>query len=149
MAHFELQARIPGKSAREVFDLLTDLEKYPGCAESVRSLKVEKVDANRVISTWEVSFHGGIMRWKEEDTFLPDEQALRFRQLEGDMDSFSGEWRLQDDGEGGCQTSFRADFDLGLSGLSSVLEPIAEQALRNNIRGILKGLVGTATFIGS
>lgn len=148
MAHFDLHARIPGKSAREVFDLLVDLEKYPGCAESVRSLQVERQDENRVISSWEVSFHGGIMRWKEEDTFVPEENALRFRQLEGDMDSFSGEWRLKDDGDG-CLASFHADFDLGVSGLSSILEPIAEQALRDNIRGILKGLVGVTTFIAS
>lgn len=144
MAHFQLQAKIPGRSADDVFSLLSDLEKYPACADSVRSLSVEEQDG-RVVSSWEVDFHGGIMRWKEEDVFLPEETALRFRQIEGDMDSFFGEWRVTDDADG-CVVNFWADFDLGVSGLNSILEPVAEQALRDNIRDILAGLLGAKVF---
>src|SRR5262249_25557372 len=94
----------------------------------------------------EVDFHGGIMRWKEEDDFVPAEHAIRFRQLEGDLNEFSGEWRLNPDGNG-CRIDFRADFDLGLAGLSGMLEPIATAALRENVRGILSGLLGVTDFI--
>jgi ribosome-associated toxin RatA of RatAB toxin-antitoxin module len=142
MARVVLQSKVVGRSADEVFALLSDLEKYPGCGAAVRSLKVEK-DGDRLMSTWEVNFHGGVMRWKEEDVFSPEERTLRFRQIDGDMDSFEGEWRVTPTDDG-CVVDFRADFDLGLPGLSSMLEPIAEQALRDNTRGILSGMVGAS-----
>jgi ribosome-associated toxin RatA of RatAB toxin-antitoxin module len=139
MAHVELQSKVQGRSAQDVYALMSNLESYPACGAAVRSLTVAREDG-RVVSTWEVSFHGGIMRWKEEDVFVPEEHALKFRQIDGDMDSFTGEWRVTDTNEG-CVVDFRADFDLGLPGLSAILEPIATQALRDNTRGILTALV--------
>jgi ribosome-associated toxin RatA of RatAB toxin-antitoxin module len=144
MARVELQSKVTGRSAREVFSLLSDLEKYPSLGTAVRSLTVSR-EGGRTVSSWEVDFHGGVMRWKEEDVFLPDECTLRFRQIDGDMDSFTGEWRITDTDEG-CVVDFRADFDLGVSGLSAILEPIAEQALRDNTRSILSAMVGAETI---
>jgi ribosome-associated toxin RatA of RatAB toxin-antitoxin module len=144
MIHLEMRARVPDRSAAEVFALLSDLARYPDVVEAVRSITVGQEDG-RMVSTWEVDFHGGIMRWKEEDVFLPQETTMRFRQLEGDVDHFAGEWKLTDS-EGGCVAEFEADFDLGVEGLSDVLNPIADSALRENVRGILTGLVGQAEF---
>jgi ribosome-associated toxin RatA of RatAB toxin-antitoxin module len=144
MVHVQLLARISGRDAKEVFPLLSDLKTYPSCVEAVHSITVEEQDG-RFVSTWEVDFHGGIMRWKEEDVFLPEENTFQFRQIEGDLDAFSGEWRITDE-DGGCRVDFWADFDLGIPGLSETLEPIAEAALRENIRGIISGILGAVQF---
>ena len=37
---------------------------------------------------------------------------------------------------------FAASFDMGIPALSSIIDPIAEQALRENIVAIIKGLFG-------
>ena len=144
MGHVQVQARIPGRSADAVFAILSDLEQYATGAESVRSISVSQQDGMQV-SAWEVDFHGGIMRWREQDVLLPSEHAIRFQQLDGDMDSFSGEWRLSEDGVD-CLVAFRADFELGIPGLKLILEPIAASALRQNIQGILSGLLGATDF---
>ena len=144
MVHVELKARIPGHKAAEAYAILSDFSAYAACVDAVRSITVEKQDG-LFLSNWEVNFHGGIMRWKEEDTFLPEHHAIQFKQIEGDVDYFMGEWRLVDEA-GGCVITFECDFDLGLSGLSALLEPIADSALQENVRGIVSGLLGDVTF---
>jgi ribosome-associated toxin RatA of RatAB toxin-antitoxin module len=139
MAHIELQSKVQGRSAQDVYALMSNLESYAKCGAAVRSLTVAR-ENGKVVSTWEVTFHGGIMKWTEEDIFMPEEHALKFHQIDGDMDSFNGEWRITDTSEG-CVVDYRVEFDLGLPGLSSILEPIAMQALRDNTRGILTALV--------
>src|SRR5215470_12497726 len=68
--------------------------------------------------------------------------AVRDNQVVTDWEvNFSGEWMVRDT-DSACQIRFIAHFDLGLPGLSDILEPIAEQALRTNIQSILTGLLG-------
>jgi ribosome-associated toxin RatA of RatAB toxin-antitoxin module len=86
-----------------------------------------------------VSFNDGILRWTEEDRFLPEEHRILFRQLSGDLEHFEGEWKVEEEGDG-CSIRFSASFDLGVPTLSDMLDPIAEQALRDNVELILSGL---------
>jgi ribosome-associated toxin RatA of RatAB toxin-antitoxin module len=145
MVRVEVAANIPGRTAAEVFPIVSDMAKYPSCVDTVRSVIVGSEDG-MATSTWEVDFHGGIMRWKEEDIFDPVRHAITFRQIEGDVDYFAGEWQITNQADG-CKATFWADFDLGVPALSMILEPIARIALRSNVQGILKGLLGpTVTF---
>ena len=98
------------------------------------------MDKDRTISSWEVNFNRGILRWTEEDRFNVATRSIDFQQISGDMDHFSGQWRLHDDAET-CMIFFTADFDLGIPTLSDMLEPIAERVLRENIRAIVEGIL--------
>jgi len=144
LVHVEMLAKVRGRLAAEIYPILCDFSTYASCVDAVRTISVEQLDG-RFTSNWEVDFHGGIMRWKEEDIFLREQHAIQFRQLEGDVDHFSGEWRITNQ-DGGCRIEFRADFDLGVAGLSEVLDPIADAALRENVRGIIVGLLGEVEF---
>jgi len=144
VVHVQVIGTVPGRTAADVFPVLCDFENYSKFVEAVRSITVAEEDG-RYISNWEVDFHGGVMRWKEEDVFVADQNAIQFRQLEGDLDSFSGEWRMTDQ-DGACRVDFHADFDLGVPGLSETLEPIAEGALRENVHAMLVGLLGQVQF---
>lgn len=43
--------------------------------------------------------------------------------------------------------SFHADFDMGITSLRAIIEPIAERSLRENIKLILVGVLGNGTTI--
>ncbi len=144
MVHLRLKARVPNRKAADVYPTLIDFERYPELVHDVRSVRTGEEDGVKV-SSGEVNFHGGILRWKEEDLFLPEAHAIRFNQIEGDVDAFDGEWRVVDTDDG-CDIDFIADFELGTSVLSALLEPIAEIALRANIRSIITGLLGPVRF---
>ena len=141
MRHVEILAQVSDRSASTIYPLLCDFKRYPGYSDAVRSVGITAVRENQVVTDWEVNFQRGILRWTEQDCFCPDTNTITFQQLEGDIDHFSGEWMVRDTGSA-CQIRFIADFDLGLPGLSDILEPIAEQALRTNIQSILTGLLG-------
>ena len=141
MRHVEILARAPGRTAAEMYRILSEFERYPEYASVVRSVDVERAADGRVTSTWEVEFRDGVLKWTEEDTFFPDTSTLAFKQIAGDVDDFAGQWVVRDD-DGGCLIRFVADLDLGIPGLGDMLEPIAQQVLEENIRAIVAGLVG-------
>src|SRR5262245_60435140 len=107
--HVEVLARVEGLSASEIYALVSDFARYPEYSLTVRSVKLTTAGDGRFISDWEVNFREGILRWKEEDTFLDDELIIRFRQIEGDVDYFVGEWSVIED-QGGCIVRFASDF---------------------------------------
>lgn len=140
MRHIELRTRVFGHSPASIYPLLCDFKKYPEYTDTVRTVDVTQVDEDRIVSSWEVNFNRGILRWTEEDHFKHNLYRIDFRQIAGDIDHFAGHWIVRED-EDACVILFVADLDLGLPGFNEMLEPIAELALRDNIRAILEGLL--------
>lgn len=140
MRSVEVRARVTGRSAAEIYPILCDFERYPEHCDAVRSVTTDRREANRVISSWEVNFQRGILRWTEEDRFDPSALTIQFHQVEGDVDHFAGQWVLSDT-DTGCAIYFQAGLDLGIPTLSDLLEPIAERALKENVCSILTGLL--------
>lgn len=96
-------------------------------------------------STWEVEFRDGVLRWREEDRLDHANRTIAFRQIEGDFESLSGSWRAADH-EGNCRITFVADFDFGMPSIQSIVDPIAERELSDNIDEILTGLFGPELY---
>lgn len=140
MRTVEIVARVDGGDPSEVFEVLTDFERYPEATEIVRAVSTAGGDGPRLVSTWEVGFRNGVLRWTEEDEFDERRRTITFNQLEGDFDHFAGVWRVED-AEDGCVVRLRAEFDLGMPTLAAMLDPIAERALRENITKIIEGLI--------
>ncbi len=147
MVHVQISAEVPGRSADEVYAILSDFSKYTGCSDVVRSIVLGKEDG-RDVSTWEVNFRDGILCWKELDIYRPDMRSIQFQQIEGDVDYFAGNWSATED-IGGCRVAFEADFDLNLGELGVTIEPIAEAALRETVQSILSCLLGAVEFVHS
>lgn len=138
MRHVEVAGEVVGRTASEIYTRLSDFGSYPRLSEAVLAVTVSTVDG-RAFSDWEVKFREGILRWKEEDRFHPERWALSFRQIEGDIDHFVGEWSITEI-ENGCVVRFICEFDLGIVGLNDLLEPIAEEVLCDNVKSIITGL---------
>jgi hypothetical protein len=103
---------------------------------------IDLSEEGQMTSSWETNFREGILRWQERDFFDPAAGTIVFQQTQGDVDHFSGKWEVSSL-NGGGQISFNAKFDMGIPALSHILDPIAAQALRENIITIIKGLFGT------
>lgn len=145
MRQLEIAALVPGRGVKEAYDILCDFERYPDYSPEVRSVVVES-NGGESYSTWETTFRGGLLRWKERDSFDPESNTLGFVQTEGDIDHFSGWWKITGE-DGGSRVRFWAQFDMGIPSLSEIIDPIAEQALRENIIAILRGLFGPEVAI--
>jgi hypothetical protein len=107
---------------------------------------VRKVESARpdCISSWEVEFRDGLLKWTERDRFSQERLRIEFSQIEGDLEAFYGYWQVTP-AEGGCIVMFSAVFDLGIPSLTAFLEPVAQNALEENVSKVIRGcLVKTA-----
>ncbi|WP_105970692.1 type II toxin-antitoxin system RatA family toxin [Streptomyces geranii] len=147
MRHVELHALVRLASAEDVFTTVPRWERYPELAPHVRSTEVHATLPEPVgSSSWELHFRSGLLRWTEEDTFLPDLLEIRFRQTDGDFDSFEGVWTLRQEGPD-VSVVFRADFDFGIPSLASILDPIAERVIRETVAWAVSGLFPGTTVL--
>jgi hypothetical protein len=122
----------------EAYRRLADFERYPAHAETVRSVELFERDS-AAYSRWRVDFRGGVLCWTERDDADPVNLRLDFEQVDGDLDRFVGGWSVDADGSG-SRLVFTAELDLGIPSLAPLVDPIAREALRGNIRSILSGL---------
>ena len=145
MRQLEIRVAVPGHGVKETYDILCNFERYPDYSPEVRSVVIESNNGDR-FSTWETTFRNGLLRWKERDMFDPETNTISFEQTEGDIEHFSGWWKIAGE-NGGSTVRFWAQFDMGIPSLANIIDPIAEQALRENIIAILKGLFGPGVTV--
>jgi ribosome-associated toxin RatA of RatAB toxin-antitoxin module len=136
----EIIATVTGGEPAAVFEALSDFERYPQATDAVRQVTVTPYTTSTVASSWEVNFRTGILRWKEQDEFDREARTIRFTQIEGDLEHFSGVWHV-DEHDDGCVVRFVAQFDMGIPTLAAMLDPIAEGALRENVSNIIRCLI--------
>jgi len=140
MRQVEIGVMVPDRDVKETYAILCDFKRYPDYSPEVRSVIIDSNNGES-FSTWETTFRGGLLRWRERDSFDPVSNTIGFVQTEGDIEEFYGWWKIAGE-NGGSSVRFWAQFDMGIPSLTNIIDPIAEQALRENIIAILRGLFG-------
>lgn len=140
MRSVTMKMQVDGMSADDVYGRIGNFADYPLHTDAVREVAVDADGDGSSKSSWEINFRDGVMRWQEEDRFFPDDHRIAFRALDGDLDSFTGEWTVEPAEGDGSVLTFQAEFDLGLATLNDMIEPVAEEALRESIERIVDGL---------
>jgi ribosome-associated toxin RatA of RatAB toxin-antitoxin module len=141
MRKVTMEMEIDGMPPDKVYERISHFERYPDLTDAVRQVEILGGDeSGRERSRWEINFRDGIMRWEEEDTFRPDEHRITFSAIDGDVQLFDGEWQVQSGQGGNSLLRFSAEFDLGLATLNDMIEPIADEALRESIELIVTGV---------
>lgn len=143
MRSTELKGRVTGLGPAEVFERLRKFELYTELGPSIRSIDLEHIDAHTMRSKWDVDFRGGSMRWTEEDRFDPEAGRITFSLIEGNLREFSGQWEVTGV-DGGSEVRFAVQFAIGMPSMASFIDPVAEQAIRENLSEVLLGLFGEA-----
>lgn len=143
MRSTELKGRVTGLGADEVFDRLGKFELYTELGPSIRSIDVEHIDELTMRSSWDVDFRGGSMRWTEEDVLDPEAGTITFSLVEGNLRAFSGQWSVTEV-DGASEVIFAVQFAIGMPSMASFLDPVAEDAIRENLGAVLAGLFGEA-----
>ena len=139
MRSVTMRLLVAGMQPDQAYERVSCFEDYPKHTRTVREVDVTESTELGSHSKWEVNFRDGIMRWQEQDQYFPEERRIEFTATGGDLDMFVGSWSVDEAPEGSLIT-FQADFDLGLTTLNEMVEPIADEALRETIDQILDGL---------
>lgn len=129
---------IPRISRSRVWAVLRDFERYPETMDDVLEIQVSSVDGDEATSSWRVLLDGAELSWTERDVFEPMKR-IQFEQIEGDLECFRGEWRLETEGDG-VLVILEVEFDLGVPSLSEVLNPLGIDAIESNSRMMLDAI---------
>jgi ribosome-associated toxin RatA of RatAB toxin-antitoxin module len=141
-------AVVPGLDADFVYERVCAFEEYPSYSEAVREVEVIEKEASSITSSWEVKFRRGILCWTERATLHADAGLITFEEVDGDVDEFAGSWSVESTDDG-VRVQFVVTFDIGVPTLEHILDPIAEEALCDNVVSILRGLLGDGLQIVS
>ncbi len=134
----ELDIQAP---AAQVWQVVTDIERYPDSMESVRWVKIlDGTDPLARRSGWSVLLKGSILEWEEVEKIDPDHMVMEFHQVAGDMETFDGAWRVTAIDETRTNVRLNISFEIGIPLLADMLNPVAERSLRANSREMLLGI---------
>lgn len=148
MREVTLEALVRAERAEDVFHAVRRWERYPELAPHVEATTVHATHPEPdCSSSWELHFRSGLLRWTEQDVFLPETLEIRFEQTDGDFDSFHGSWHIAQDGPD-VTVRFSAVFDFGIPSLEGILDPIAERVIRETVAWAVTGLFPRTEVLG-
>lgn len=140
MPHVEVNLPIKAPAA-EAWEAVTRLEDYAEYMENVESVTVlGETETGARTSEWSVLLKGSVLEWVEEDELDQDNRVMSFSQVSGDLDEFTGYWRVEDSGDGTSVVTFSVDFEIGIPLLADMLNPVATKALRENSEHMLRAI---------
>ncbi len=148
MGSFKIRSYVHDAPTADAYKLVSAFEEYPRLCDAVVSVDVVESGDGFLVSAWEVHFRRGILRWTERAQFDPAAQRITFSAVEGDVDEFTGHWLIEEQ-DGGSIVEFLVDFDIGIPTLEHILDPIAEEALFDNMQSILRSLFDNAQLVSA
>lgn len=148
MGRIDIVAEAPGIDPAFAYARIAGFEEYPAHCDAVRKVTMIEAGDATITSSWEVNFRRGILCWTERAVLQPAEGLISFEQVDGDVDEFSGFWSVEAAGDR-TRVRFFVEFDVGVPTLDHLLDPIAEEALYDNVVSIVRGLLGDGVEITS
>lgn len=124
---------------RDVYELVSDMAGYPKFMKSIISIDIRERGDGYTVSEWVAKLQGAKFRWVEKDLFHPEEWRITYDQVEGDLKVFRGYWALEEV-PGGTKVTLVTEFEFGVPMLSSLLNPVAKVAIRDNARTMVEGI---------
>ncbi len=138
MAVVTVETHASGPPQR-AYDLACDMESYPRFMKDLISVEVLERRGSSQLTAWSGRLQGRVLRWKEQDDFDDGSLVIRYRQTEGDLRRFEGEWSFVADGDG-TRIALRVDFEVGIPMLAGLLDPVAAVVIRRNCRDMLEAM---------
>jgi coenzyme Q-binding protein COQ10 len=135
-----VEVSIPVKAdPSDIYPILKDMEKYPEFMTDLVSVEVLERQETTTITRWVSNVDGRIIRWTEQDIFDDARMHIAYRQIDGDLKKFEGEWVLTPNGDG-TEIKLTVDFEFGIPMIAGLLNPILKKKVRVNSENMLKAI---------
>lgn len=123
----------------EVYPILKEMDKYPEFMDDLESVEIIERNANTTQTRWVSNVDGRVIKWIELDTFDDENMHITYRQIEGDLKKFEGEWILTPL-ENGTEIKLTVDFEFGIPMIAGLLNPILKKKVRENSMSMLQAI---------
>lgn len=129
-----------------IWEIIKNQERFPEFMPDVDSVKVtatKQIPGSRNWETtteWETSIDGTPIIWVEKDNFYPDQYRIAYQLIEGDLDKFEGDWKIEVNEVGTCLVTLKVDYDFGIPELTNLIGPTLKQKVGENSEMMLGGI---------
>ena len=135
-----VEVSLPVQAERsEIYPILKEMEKYPEFMADLVSVEVVERKKNSTITKWVSNVDGRIIKWTEVDTFDDANMHISYKQIDGDLKKFEGEWILTPVAEG-TEIKLTVDFEFGIPMIAGLLNPILKKKVRDNSLNMLTAI---------
>lgn len=139
-------------SARQMFDLVADVERYPqflpwNSAARIRSRRPGPEDSEVIEADLVISFKVFRERFGSRVTLWPGQMRIDTQYLDGPFKFLRSGWTFGDLPGGGCKVDFFVDFEFRNAILARVIGVVFTEAMSRIVRAFedrAKALYGTA-----
>ena len=118
-----VRSALVGYSAKQMYDLVEDIESYPRFLPWCRSARVVERKDGITIAALAVGLKGINQSFTTENTNTPGE-SIRMRLVEGPFTSFRAAWKFQALEKHAAKIEFSMDYKLSGGLLAKVLAPL-------------------------
>ena len=126
-------------SARTVYELAKDQERFPQFMPDVESVSVLERHPDFVLTRWKTLVEDAPIEWTEENRFNDDGLRIDYKLIEGDLDTFQGAWTFTEN-DGQTHVTLTVDYDFGVPTLAELIGPTLERKVRENSDMMLAAL---------
>jgi coenzyme Q-binding protein COQ10 len=123
----------------KIYPILKNMDEYPEFMTDLVSVEIIERTGNTTVTKWVSNVDGRIIKWTELDTFDDENMHISYKQLEGDLKKFEGEWVLTPVTDG-TEIKLTVDFEFGIPMIAGLLNPILKKKIRDNSMNMLKAL---------
>ena len=138
MAFVEAEITI-GASAREVYELAKEQERFPDFMPDVETVVVLERHAGYIVTRWKTLVEDAPIEWTEEDRFDDAVPRIDYKLIEGDLDTFEGAWTFESDSTG-TRVRLTVEYDFGVPTLAELIGPTLEKKVHENCAMMLAAL---------
>ena len=112
-------------SARQMYDLVEDIESYPEFLPWCSAAHVRERTAGRTVATLEVGMPGMRQSFTTENANAPG-KSIDMRLLQGPFRRFEAHWRFTALGAGAARVEFAIGYEFADRILARALDPLFE-----------------------
>lgn len=133
MPSFSTKRRVP-YSARQMYDLVADIERYPEflplCEGLTLRSREEKPDRTIMVATMVAGYQAIRESFTTRVTLLPADQKVLVEYLDGPFKRLENRWVFNALSGGGCDVDFFIDYELKSLMLGILVGAVFDKAFR-------------------
>lgn len=125
--------------AEEVYQVIRDVERYPRFVPDVKEVRIISEDPQGRITRWHAVIDGVAFRWTERDEYDGARMMVKYRLVEGDLEKFEGEWRVDQDGES-ARVTLTLEYELGIPAFDELMGASLFERMVQAVQGFLMAI---------
>ena len=123
--------------ARQMFDLVNDVEAYPGYMDGCVGAEVLRREPRLVEARLDLA-KGGVSHSLSTRNRLQEPDYISLELLEGPFEFFEGRWDFQPLGDGACKVSLNLQFNVNNAVLGAAASHLFDKVSSNMVDAVEK-----------